>query len=82
MELMSGGSKVSLAARRSRQQTGLVLEHAEGSGEWWLNGSLYRSDGCAVENANGSKEHWLEGVYFENPADYFQAVENKTSESP
>ena len=44
----------------SVQQPELV-EYADGSKEWYLNGKRHRTDGPAVEYADGTKEWFLNG---------------------
>ena len=38
-----------------------MIEYADGSKEWRLNGKLHRTDGPAIEYADGSKEWYLNG---------------------
>ena len=38
-----------------------IVEYADGTKEWWLNGKLHRVDGPAWEGADGTKEWFLNG---------------------
>ena len=40
-----------------------IIEFANGSKEWYLNGKPHRTDGPAKEFANGSKEWYLNGKF-------------------
>ena len=43
-----------------------LIELADGTREWYLNGQLHRGeDGPAIEYANGSREWWLKGTEVE-----------------
>lgn len=39
-----------------------IVEHANGSKYWLLNGRLHRPDGPAQEHLDGSKTWWLNGL--------------------
>ena len=39
-----------------------LVENADGTKAWYINGKQHREDGPAIEYANGSKEWWLNGV--------------------
>jgi hypothetical protein len=39
-----------------------MIEYADGSKEWYLNGKCHREDGPAVEYADGTKFWYLNGV--------------------
>ena len=41
-----------------------IVEYANGSKEWCLNGKFHRVDGPAVECINGNKEWYLNDKYF------------------
>lgn len=38
-----------------------MIEYADGTKEWYLNGKRHRTDGPAIEHSNGSKGWWLNG---------------------
>jgi hypothetical protein len=38
-----------------------MIEYADGSKYWFLNGALHREDGPAIEYADGSKAWFLNG---------------------
>ena len=38
-----------------------MIEDADGTREWWVNGELHRDDGPAVENVDGTRMWWVNG---------------------
>ena len=38
-----------------------IVEYADGTKKWYVNGNLHRIDGPAVEYADGDKEWWFNG---------------------
>ena len=49
-----------------------MVEYANGSRQWYLNGKLHREDGPAVEHADGTRKWYLNG---KRHRDDFPAVE-------
>ena len=54
--------KVENCGQIPRRFTGIV-EWADGTKVWWLNGKYHRVDGPARVWPNGTKEWWLNGKY-------------------
>jgi len=51
-----------------------LVEDANGSKHWYLNGELHRMDGPAVEFANGSKRWYVNGIQYTSKSEYAKAV--------
>ena len=39
----------------------VVIEHSNGTREWYKNGKLYRDDGPAIEGSDGTREWYING---------------------
>jgi hypothetical protein len=40
-----------------------IVEYAEGSKDWYLDGEIHRVDGPAIEYADGTKQWWLNNLW-------------------